>query len=150
GLIGRGTCVVHATVIASTDGQNIGKPVIVKWSWSPRTRTQEASIIKAATTRANETGDTWVLDHLPIVLHSQEVNDADSPKLRLFQAFEKKYELRDLRITVQEELTPIEHLTTAPELTQAIRGTVLSRPSYRWLFEKARVMHQDVSLGNLM
>ncbi|KAJ7712219.1 hypothetical protein B0H16DRAFT_1437217 [Mycena metata] len=147
GLIGRGTCVVHATVIASTDRQNIGKLVIVKWSWSPRTRTQEASIIKAATTRANETGDTWVLDHLPIVLHSQEVDDADSPKLRLFQAFEKKYELRDLRITVQEELTPIEHLTTAPELTLAIRGIF---NCYRWLFEKARVMHRDVSLGNLM
>ncbi|KAJ7903267.1 hypothetical protein B0H13DRAFT_2335120 [Mycena leptocephala] len=73
GLIGRGTCVVHATVIASSDGQNVGKPVIVKWSWSPQTRTREASIIGAATTRATESGDTWVLDHLPIILHSQEL-----------------------------------------------------------------------------
>ncbi|KAJ7113371.1 hypothetical protein C8R44DRAFT_740981 [Mycena epipterygia] len=65
GLIGRSTCVVHATVITSTDGQNVDKPAIVKWSWSPRTRLREASIIEAATTRAREAGDTWVLDTCP-------------------------------------------------------------------------------------
>ncbi|KAJ7086189.1 hypothetical protein C8R44DRAFT_539879, partial [Mycena epipterygia] len=71
----------------------------------------------------------------------------DSPKVRLSQAFEKKYELRDLRITVQEELMPIEHLASGPELTDAIRGIF---KCYRWLYEKARVIHRDISLGNLM
>ncbi|KAF8144290.1 hypothetical protein K438DRAFT_1992935 [Mycena galopus ATCC 62051] len=146
GLIGRGTCVVHATVIASIDDQNVRKSVIVKWSWSPQTRSREASIIEAATTRAKEAGDTWVLDHLPIVLHSQDVADTDSPKLRLSEALDKKYEPRDLRITVQEELTPIEDLTTAPELADVMRGIF---KYYRWLYEKAKVMHRDISLGNL-
>ncbi|KAJ7339102.1 hypothetical protein DFH08DRAFT_964145 [Mycena albidolilacea] len=58
GLIGGGTWVVHATVVAPQDGQNIGKPVIVKWSWSPQTRTREASIIEAATMRETEADDT--------------------------------------------------------------------------------------------
>ncbi|KAJ7339086.1 hypothetical protein DFH08DRAFT_659375, partial [Mycena albidolilacea] len=96
-----------------------GKPVIVKWSWSPQTRTRESSIIEAATTRATVAGDTWVLNHLPIILHSQEVADTDSPALRLSRALQTKYELRDLRITVQEELTPIEGFKTAPELAEA-------------------------------
>ncbi|KAJ7645774.1 hypothetical protein B0H17DRAFT_884229, partial [Mycena rosella] len=71
----------------------------------------------------------------------------DSPKLRLSQALQKKYEPRDLRITVQEELEPIEDLTTAPKLADAIRGIF---KCYRWLYEKANVMHRDISLGNLM
>ncbi|KAJ7331556.1 hypothetical protein DFH08DRAFT_966540 [Mycena albidolilacea] len=117
--------VFYKLVVASQDGQNVGKLVIVKWSWSPQTRTREASIIEAATTRATEAGDTWVLDHLPVT----------------------KYELRDLRITVQEELTPIEGLKTAPELAEATRGIF---ECYRWLFEIGKVMHRDISLGNLM
>jgi hypothetical protein len=63
---------VHATVIASPGGQNVGKPVIVKWNWSPQTRTQEASIIEVATMRATEADDTWVLGflHLAGNLHA--------------------------------------------------------------------------------
>ncbi|KAJ6568776.1 hypothetical protein B0H19DRAFT_1256492 [Mycena capillaripes] len=108
-------------------GQNVGKPVIVKWSWSLQTRTREATIIEAATTRVTEAGDTWVLDHLPIILHSQEVADTDSLH--------------------SEELKPIEDLKTAPELTEVIRGIF---KCYRWLYETAKIMHWDISLGNLM
>ncbi|KAJ7287203.1 hypothetical protein C8J57DRAFT_1117037 [Mycena rebaudengoi] len=71
-----------------------------------------------------------------------------SPQQRLFKHFgEDYYELRVLRIVVQEGLHPITELTTAAELSEAFRGIF---KCYRWLYEKAGIMHRDISLNNLM
>ncbi|KAJ7934772.1 hypothetical protein B0H13DRAFT_2305222 [Mycena leptocephala] len=51
------------------------------------------------------------------------------------------------RVTVQGELEPIEGLKTAVDLAQAIRGIF---KCYRWLYEVAKVMHRDISVGNLI
>ncbi|KAJ7092421.1 hypothetical protein B0H15DRAFT_947977 [Mycena belliarum] len=122
GLIGRGTCVVDATVIKTTkDDMPEDKRVAVKWSWVPRTRTAESAIIALATDHAKATGSAEMLSHLPHVL--------------------------TLRITVQEVLHPIASLTTSAELSLAIQGIF---KCYRWLYEEVKIMHRDISLGNLM
>ncbi|KAJ7194098.1 hypothetical protein GGX14DRAFT_378269, partial [Mycena pura] len=144
GIIGRGTCVSHATM--EVEGKK--KDVIVKWSWPAKTRTPEADLVKIAAELASASGDSWVLDHLPKILHAEEREfDADSPQQRLSEHFGEDYELRVLRIVVQERLYPITELTTAPELSKAFHGIF---KCYRWLFETAGIMHRDISRNNLM
>ncbi|KAJ7162269.1 hypothetical protein C8R46DRAFT_1222402 [Mycena filopes] len=139
GIIGRGTCVSRATL----DGRN----VIVKWSWSAKTRKAEAALVRQATDKA--TGkNVWVLNHLPKVIYEEEQElDADSPQRRLSEHLGDEYEDRVFRLVVQEELFPITSLTTGEELSQAFHGIF---KCYRWLYENIDLMHRDISLNNLM
>ncbi|KAJ7845781.1 hypothetical protein B0H13DRAFT_2209083 [Mycena leptocephala] len=144
GIIGRGTCVSRAKM--EVDGEE--KDVVVKWSWPAKTRTPEADLVKVATDLAIASGDNWVLKHLPMILHAEQREfDADSPQLRLSQHFGIDYELRVLSLVVQEGLRPITELTTAAELSEAFHGIF---KCYRWLYEKAGIMHRDISRNNLM
>ncbi|KAJ6612922.1 hypothetical protein B0H10DRAFT_1917685 [Mycena sp. CBHHK59/15] len=140
GIIGRGTCVSKATL----DSED----VIVKWSWPAKTRMAKAQLVKRATEFASRLDDSLVLNHLPKLLHCEEreFND-DSPQQYLSHHFVEGYELRVLRIVVQEKLYPITDLTTAAEPGEAFRGIFRC---YRWLYEKADIMHRDISLNNLM
>ncbi|KAJ7067136.1 hypothetical protein C8F01DRAFT_1120406 [Mycena amicta] len=63
------------------------------------------------------------------------------------KAFEEYSSQRLLRIVFQEEIHPITELTTAADLQEAFRGVF---ECHRWLYEKAEIMHRDVSLKNLM
>ncbi|KAJ7196005.1 hypothetical protein C8J57DRAFT_1107045, partial [Mycena rebaudengoi] len=140
GIIGRGTCVSRARM----EGQD----VIGKWRWPATTRTAEAKLLETTTHLATKRGDTWVHDHLPKILHAEEREfDEGSPHRRLAQHFGDGYELRVLRIVVQDELSPITELTTAAELGEAFHGIFRS---YRWLYENSHIMHRDISLNNLM
>ena len=47
--------------------------VIVKFSWLSKSRTAEPTIIEEARQLAIESGDNRVLDHLPMVLHSEDI-----------------------------------------------------------------------------
>ncbi|KAJ7877113.1 hypothetical protein B0H14DRAFT_1690311 [Mycena olivaceomarginata] len=144
GIIGRGTCVSQAKM--EVEGRE--KDVIVKWSWPAKTRTPEADLVKIATELAIASGERWVLDHLPNILHAEQREfDKDSPQRRLFEHFGEDYELRVLRIVVQERLHPITELTTAAELGAAFHGIF---KCYRWLYEKVDIMHRDISRNNLM
>jgi hypothetical protein len=97
--------------------------VILKWKWLAKTRTSETDLVKVATDWATASGDTWVLKHLPMILRAEQREfDADSPQLRLLKHFGKDYEIRVLRIVVQEGLRPITELTTAAELSEAFHG----------------------------
>ncbi|KAJ7445440.1 hypothetical protein FB451DRAFT_1148766 [Mycena latifolia] len=144
GIIGRGTCVSRAKM--NLNGQE--NDVIVKWSWPAKTRTPEADFIKKATEFATESGDSWVLNHLPKILHAEQKEfDDDSPQRHLSKHFGDDYELRALYIVVLEGLRPITELTNAAELGEAFRGIF---KCYRWLYEKAGIMHRDISRNNLM
>ncbi|KAJ7162263.1 hypothetical protein C8R46DRAFT_848375, partial [Mycena filopes] len=122
---------------------------VVKWTWPAKGPTPEASLIKTATDLATSSGDTWVLNHLPIILHAeqQDFEEEDSSQRRPSDHFDDDHELRVLRILVQEELFPITDLTTADELGQAFHGIF---KCYRWLYEKAHLMHRDISRNNSM
>ncbi|KAJ7917811.1 hypothetical protein B0H13DRAFT_1608040, partial [Mycena leptocephala] len=140
GIIGRGTCVSLAKMEE--------EEVIVKWSWPAKTRTPEADFVKIATKLAIQSGDLWVLNHLPKILHAEQREfDEDSPQRRLSEHFGEDYELRALRLVVQERLRPITELTTADESSEAFHGIF---KCYRWLYEKAGIMHRDISRNNLM
>ncbi|KAJ7231053.1 hypothetical protein B0H12DRAFT_1192785 [Mycena haematopus] len=144
GIIGRGTYVSGAKM----EMQGKKKDLVVKLSWPAKSRTSEAELVKIATQKATELGDEWVLNHLPIILHAEEKEfDEDSPQQCLSKHFGEDYEVRVLRIVVQERLYPITQLTTAAELGEAFRGIF---KCYRWLFEKASIMHRDISINNLM
>ncbi|KAJ7029047.1 hypothetical protein C8F04DRAFT_963313, partial [Mycena alexandri] len=144
GIIGRGTCVSRAKM--EVEGKE--PEVIVKWSWPAKTRTPEAELVGIATDLATASGDSWVLNHLPKILHAEQKEfDANSPQQRLSERFGEDYELRALCIVVQERLRPITELTTAAELSEAFHGIF---KCYRWLYEKARIMHRDISRNNLM
>ncbi|KAJ7856529.1 hypothetical protein B0H14DRAFT_3864988 [Mycena olivaceomarginata] len=127
GIIGRGTCV-----------------------WPAETRTPEADLVKKAVALAtgSESKASWVLNHLPKILHAEQIEFGhDSPQQYLSQHFGVDYELRVLRIVVQEPLRPITELTTAAEFLEAFQGIL---KCYYWLHEIAHIMHRDISRNNLM
>ncbi|KAJ7723454.1 hypothetical protein DFH07DRAFT_783571 [Mycena maculata] len=100
------------------------------------------------TNLAIPSGDNWVLKHLPMILHAEQREfDADSPQLRLSQHFGKDYKVWVLHLVVQEGLHLITELTTTAELGKVFHGIFKCS---RWLYEKASIMHRDISRNNLM
>jgi hypothetical protein len=80
GLIRRGTWVLRARLhkgsgqSESSDGDEWNQGLIVKLSWSPKSRISEDIIINEARSYATASGDLWVLDHLPNVLHAEDID----------------------------------------------------------------------------
>ncbi|KAF8180345.1 hypothetical protein K438DRAFT_2021435 [Mycena galopus ATCC 62051] len=135
---GWGTFVSRATIGS--------KDVVLKCSWPAQNRTPEAQMVNTAAQFARGCGESWVLNHLPKVLHSEEREfGADSPQYHLSHIEGASSHL--LRIVIQEELHPITDLSTAAELGEAFRGIFRC---YRWLYEHPRIMHCDISLNNLI
>ncbi|KAJ7447078.1 hypothetical protein B0H11DRAFT_2248503 [Mycena galericulata] len=54
---------------------------------------------------------------------------------------------RMLPITIQNEIKPLNLLTSAGDLAEALRAIF---ESYRSLYETAKILHRDISLNNLM
>ena len=94
----------------------------MKISSPASSRRSETKILEVAPRKA--TGEhTWVLAHIPEVLHHEDLDLASSPRGRLFRFFgdTDAYELRALRLLVFDELRPITELTTAAVLAKAFR-----------------------------
>ncbi|KAF8153391.1 hypothetical protein B0H34DRAFT_103880 [Crassisporium funariophilum] len=176
-LIGRGTCVVRAKVFGNSLEDWKDKSIVVKFSFTPKTRVPEGNILAEILSIANghskmKAGDTtangdimddtdtmkdhekpnhaWVIDHLPDVLHYEalELTD-DDVQSRLSKHLESKeiYEDRVLQILVMTELFSITKLKTSDELVPVIKDIF---KCYRWLYEHAELIHRDISLNNLM
>ncbi|KAK7007367.1 other 1 protein kinase [Favolaschia claudopus] len=145
GLIGRGTCVSHASMGKPDVKGSADTPVVVKWYWPAETRMSEAVIIRTAVDKATVS----MKNHLPKLLHAEDKQfDQNSPQRYLLELFGKdKYEMRVFRVLVQEPLKPLTGLKTAVELGEAFLGVF---EGYRWLYEKCNIMHRDVSLNNMM
>ncbi|KAF8800096.1 hypothetical protein BYT27DRAFT_7175755 [Phlegmacium glaucopus] len=155
GLIGRGTWVVRGN-LQNVNEQNRSSDVddtwdrglIVKLSWSSKPRKSEDIIINEARSHAKACGDMWVLDHLPNILHAQDIDrTAEEPVKGLIELLGDSYEPRVLRLLVLEELTPITKLGTAPVLAEAFRGIF---QCYEWLYTKPGIFHRDISVNNMM
>ncbi|KAJ7447074.1 hypothetical protein B0H11DRAFT_2290249 [Mycena galericulata] len=149
GLIGRGTTVVHAKVKSSPPGgvPNDVKDVVVKWNWSPKSRTAEADIVAVARKWA-EQDDPSMLAHLPNILYSEE-REIDAVPAALISFLDANaYEARVLRIIVQEKLEGcIDGLTVADELAEVYKDIF---KCYRWLYQAPKIIHRDISRFNLM
>jgi Fungal protein kinase len=126
GLIGRGTWVLRAKLkkgSESTDGNDAwNRGLIVKLSWSPKSRKSEDIIINEAHSQAKACGDLWVLDHLPNVMHAQDIDrTTEDPVSGLIELLGDSYEPRVLRLLVLEELVPISELAAPSVLADAFR-----------------------------
>ena len=123
GLIGRGTWVVRAKVQKQSNDVAWDRDLIVKLSWSPKSRKSEDIIVNEARSHAKACGDLWVLNHLPNVLHAEDIDrTSEEPLKGLVELLGDRYEPRVLRLLVLEELTPITELATALCLATAFRG----------------------------
>lgn len=125
-LFGNGTQVVQASYLSGgktlcADGI---KPLVVKLSWPPTSRTSEHKIIEKARQSANCPEHYWAMNHLPRVL------EQDEHKLQLLSPclvdhLGSQYEEHVLRILLQEELYPIPGWTITVDLTQSILSELI-------------------------
>lgn len=108
----------------------------------------EVDVIELAREQAVETGQTWILSHLPVVLECQEFyTGKDGMSTRLAGFFGRWYVPRVLRMVVEEELTPLGRLRQPLELGNVIYD---SFRCYRWLYEECTIAHHDISHSNVM
>jgi len=126
-IICPGTRVLRAKVAAKSKTPNSWKDesIIVKFSFTPRTRMREGHMLARIIECASIPEYHWVLDHLPKILHYEELsrNDRDL-QTRFAKYFKEKnheYEDRVLQILVMTELFPITDLTTTDLLAPVIK-----------------------------
>lgn len=80
----------------------------VKLSWQPKSRKSEDKIVNEEHSHAKTCSDLWVLDHLPNVLHAQDIDRTiEEPVKSLIELLGNRYEPRVLRLLVLEELAPV-------------------------------------------
>lgn len=112
-LIGRGTVVVLAIVTNSRPSSSKWpKRVAIKFSYASATRDVEAEIVDLLRMRAKETNED-MLNYLPQIFHREERELEGVPKrveVYLASVNDKVYERRQLHITVQEVLFPLNAL----------------------------------------
>ena len=113
-LIGRGTCVLRVEQVDHKPGvPDLGENLVMKLSWPKATQTSEEYVVRMATEKAKELDDTWVLDHLPDIVYSENYmagSVLDSVQTRLARALGGEYKKREMRIIVERELKPIKSL----------------------------------------
>ncbi|KAF8883216.1 hypothetical protein CPB85DRAFT_1338817 [Mucidula mucida] len=142
GIIGRNTCVVEATSTAWP-----GKDLVVKISWPAASRVPENTFVDkiTETVRAEGNNAAWVLDHIPTVLHSQDFAlPPDAPGSRL-----REY-LAGPGVTFAEGKERLQRLDTLtkPEDYAQVLFDVLQ--VHRWIYDFPRIIHRDLSHGNIM
>ncbi|KAK7029724.1 hypothetical protein R3P38DRAFT_3512436 [Favolaschia claudopus] len=150
GLIGRGTVVAEAKVIKCPRDrvQLQDETVVVKWSWVPKTRTSEAGFVGTAREQATN-NNPQMLDHLPEVYCSQDF-DHFTPECQLLlhdNLGNDVYEKRVLRVMIQKKLTPITKIDDPKQLAEIYKQIF---ECYRWLYDKALIIHRDISISNFM
>ena len=167
-LVGRGTTVLHATSPKWQDAD-----LVVKICWPDTSRGSESEFLWKAIKEAECSTDKWALKHLPALLFAQDViSDSDLTHKKVSSLFnganfvngEYKYEERTLRIMVQERLYPLTTLSDVKDIAQVLLDIACGAYSpfaswpphaysslvHRWLYEKAGILHGDLSLRNIM
>ncbi|KAF8873552.1 hypothetical protein CPB85DRAFT_585060 [Mucidula mucida] len=155
GIIGRNTCVVEGT-----SDEWPGMDLVVKISWPPSSRVSENTFVEQIKAAVEAQEDAaWVLDHIPTILHSQDFHlQPDSPgsKLREYlsgpdvkfvddKAF--YYEHRVCRVSVHERLYRLDALKKREDYAQVIFDVF---QVHRWIYDHPRIIHRDLSQGNIM
>ncbi|KAK7055341.1 other 1 protein kinase [Favolaschia claudopus] len=139
------TVVIHATITSCPRPELNGQTVVLKWSWASPSRTFEADIIASARRLAEEDCPKMLL-HLPEIYCSQRCDGLLLP-CKCKEILHEHSEDRILRVIIQKELKPIQKLEHPDMLAEAFKAIF---ECYRWLYEKAHIMHRDISVGNLM
>ncbi|KAK7029725.1 hypothetical protein R3P38DRAFT_2930577, partial [Favolaschia claudopus] len=87
-----------------------------------------------------------MLFHLPEIYHSQRCEGLVLP-CRCQEILHENSEDRILQVMIPKELIYIRKLGNPDMLAQIFKAIF---ECYRWLYEKAHIMHQDSSVANLM
>ncbi|KAJ7877096.1 hypothetical protein B0H14DRAFT_2713241 [Mycena olivaceomarginata] len=137
GIIGRGTVVVRAQVTSCPLAHRglKGRNVVVKWSWVPETRISEVDIVRTAVAHAKQ-DDSGMIHHLPNIYDTGDFVDDIPTFIKERDGYEKR-----------DELQKITDLEDAAELAIAFKEIF---ECYRWLYEKHKIIHRDISVNNLM
>ncbi len=128
GIIGRCTYIVNAECERWP-----GRELIVKITWSPTDRQSEATFVdRIREVVAAKDDASWVLNHIPTILHSQDfvqlpdevggrlaayLND---PTTQYASGVRFNYENRVLRVSVHEKLHKFSELDSVFDYTQVI------------------------------
>ncbi|KAF8900375.1 hypothetical protein CPB85DRAFT_1565245 [Mucidula mucida] len=155
GLIGRCTYIVNA----ESETRWPGMKLVVKITWSPTDRTSEATFVNRVREEAAAQNADWVLDHVPNILHSQDFERLpdevgcdlaaflNDPSTRYADGRRFTYENRVLRVSVHEKLCKLSEASSVVDYAQIFFDVL---QVHRWIYDHARILHRDISQGNIM
>ncbi|THU81955.1 hypothetical protein K435DRAFT_872799, partial [Dendrothele bispora CBS 962.96] len=129
-----------------------------KYSFPPATRQSEASLILSALRTAKQRPEwSWVENHLPNLKFWEDVeltddDKEDFPHERIKVFLDERcpdfgYEKRVLRILVQDRLEPLTSLCEEVHYAQVFCEVL---QAHRWLYDRCRILHRDISMNNIM
>ncbi|KAJ3892939.1 protein kinase [Lentinula edodes] len=126
-----------------------GERKIVKISFMNTDRQSEQGLIEEARSKAQSTGELWALNHLPNAIHSLSLlpNKKKAFHRRLKTYLKDKYEERVMHVTVFEKLHPLSELEDPRDFAQVFYDIL---QIHQWLYACARILHCDISSGNIM
>ncbi|KAE9386049.1 hypothetical protein BT96DRAFT_949407 [Gymnopus androsaceus JB14] len=133
-IVVRALCVCHKGIECKCSWAGLN--LIMKISFPSQSRESEVTIIKHCTEKAAALGDEWVKKHLPQVLSSFSVEFADISLRRSLMV-----------VRSMQELYPLKELKYAEQFAQVLYDIL---QSHEWVYVNARVLHRDVSRGNIM
>lgn len=161
--------VLEVKCICETRGCTLkGRTLVIKLSSPSESQEAEGDHIEHARKQAKDSDALWALDHLPTVLDSVTIpyDKANTPQRKLGKAFENDndpFEIRVWRVMILEKLDPLDALEDPKEYAQVFYD-ILQGESFsfavvpftelctvhRWLFTHAKILHRDLSPGNIM
>ncbi|THU81957.1 hypothetical protein K435DRAFT_972149 [Dendrothele bispora CBS 962.96] len=150
---GRGTIVIEA----APDQAEAWWLYAAKYSFPPATRLSEASLIWSALRTSKQRPEwSWVENNLPNLKFWEDVElagneeDFSHERIKVFMdeyCPDFGYEKRVLRILVQDKLEPLTSLREEVHYAQVFCDVL---QAHRWLYDRCRILHRDISMNNIM
>ncbi|KAJ3855628.1 protein kinase [Lentinula lateritia] len=158
GIIGRCSIVVEVECLCKESDctwhekgkkKMRSKKKVMKISFPSKTRPSEDGLIGEARSKAESSGDTWALNHLPEVIDSITFpyHEENTVQGRLKKHLKENYEERVMRVTFLETLHPLSELKDPREIAQVFYDVL---QIHQWLYERVGILHRDLSSGNIM
>ncbi|KAJ3776549.1 protein kinase [Lentinula raphanica] len=150
GIVGRGSIVAEVECIcAHPECTWHGQRKVMKISFPSLSRPSEDELIREARSNAEESTDNrWALNHLPNLVDSITIYyDETTVQSRLKEHLKENYEERVMRVNLLDKLQPLSELDNPRELAQVFYDIL---QIHQWLYECPRILHRDISMGNIM
>ncbi|KAF9064298.1 hypothetical protein BDP27DRAFT_1230692, partial [Rhodocollybia butyracea] len=155
GIVDRMSVVLEVICICS-DAEKCGwrgRSLVLKVSFPGVNREPEDKLIAKARSIAQEKKSAyWALNHLPDLLDSITfVYKDDTPQAKLREHSKAEgitgYEERAVHVATLEKLETLNTLTSTKDYAQIFYDIL---QIHRWLYEEAKILHRDLSPGNIM
>ncbi|KAJ3723113.1 kinase-like domain-containing protein [Lentinula raphanica] len=125
-----------------------GQRKVMKISFPNRSRPSEHELIRDARSKAESTDNRWALNHLPNLVESITIYyDETTVQSRFKEHLKENYEERVMRVNLLDKLQPLSELGNPRELAQVFYDIL---QIHQWLYECPRILHRDISMGNIM